>query len=107
MGNHGTNQNNKTTELTSNTNKQFLVFKNSKTNEIGTFIKVGKKGDKFVYGRLDSAFVGKTVYSLPDVSTDEQMAKASVFIGSLGGLFKNDTKIPGVRDNDNLMLCNG
>ena len=97
--------NNKTTELTSNTNKQFLVFKNSKTNEIGTFIKVGKKGDKFVYGRLDSAFVGKTVYSLPNISTDEQMAKAQVFKESLE--FTNDIKIPGVKDNDNLMLCNG
>jgi hypothetical protein len=98
--------NSKTTELTSTKDKQFLVFRNSKTNEIGTFMKIGKKGDRFVYGRLDSAFVGKTIYSLPNVSADEQMAKAAVFIDSMNR-FINDTKIPKPKDSGNLMLCNG
>jgi hypothetical protein len=98
--------NNKTTELTSSKNKPFLVFKNSKTKEIGTFVKIGKKADKFVYARLDSAFVGKTIYSLPDISTSDKLAKAGIAIDALSELM-NDTKIPGVRDNDNLLLCNG
>jgi predicted transcriptional regulator len=98
--------NSKTTELSSTKDKQFLVFRNSKTNEIGTFMKIGKKGDRFVYGRLDSAFVGKTIYSLPNVSADEQMAKAAVFIDSMNR-FINDTKIPKPKDSGNLMLCNG
>lgn len=98
--------NSKTTELTSTKDKQFLVFRNSKTNEIGTFMKIGKKGDRFVYGRLDSAFVGKTIYSLPDISADEQIGKAAVFIDSMNK-FINDTKIPKPKDSGNLLLCSG
>jgi hypothetical protein len=83
-----------------------LVFRNSKTNEIGTFVKVGKKGDKYVYGRLDSAFVGKTIYSLPDISGDEKMGKAEVFVQSINE-FINETDISKPKESNNLMLCNG
>ena len=99
------NLNKKTTQLESSKNRQFLVFRNSKTNEIGTFYQIGKKGGKYVYARLDSAFVGKTIYSLPDMDTDAQMAKTQAFLKAAE--LNNDTKIPGVKDNDNLMLCNG
>ena len=97
--------NKKTTQLDSAKNRQFLVFRNSKTNEIGTFYQIGKKGEKYVYARLDSGFVGKTIYSLPDMDTDAQMAKTQAFLNAAE--LNNDTKIPGVKDNDNLMLCNG
>jgi hypothetical protein len=96
--------NSKTVELTNKTNKKFLVFRNSKTNEIGTFINVGKssKGG-YKYVRLDSAFVGKSIYSLPNIE-DETMARIGETLESLDE-FVNDIKVSGV--NDNLLLCGG
>jgi len=39
------------------------------------------------------------------MDTDAQMAKTETFLKAAE--LTNDTKIPGVKDNDNLMLCNG
>ena len=99
--------NNKTTELKSSTNKPFLVFSNRKTNQIATFVNLGKKDDKYVYGRLKSGFTGKAIYSLPGIS-GEEIERYEGFVQAITGLtYAKDVRIPQIKDTDNLLICNG
>lgn len=94
----------KTTALSSEKNRQFLVFTNRKTNEIGTFVNAGKdRGKGYRYVRLDSAFAGKAIYSLPDVNIDEKIAKAEAIMGYIEAF--NDVRIPDANNEDNVVGC--
>ena len=96
--------NKKTTALSSEKNRQFLVFRNRKTNEIGTFVNAGKDSGKgYRYVRIDSAFVGKTIYSLPNINVDERLAKAEAIMGYIDAY--NDVQIPDAKGEDTILAC--